>query len=141
MYSKESIKSNQNSNSNSNQNSNYIIMVTLSKEQEQKQQKQKPKPKSEEQKEWIRGVNIGGWLMAERFITPYLFAINTCHLEGSLCWYPGQIGAPPNSTDTDNNDLFCDTTSKCQPVLAIKAKPPTDIISYIHKIVLVIIKV
>ncbi|OEU19488.1 exo-1,3-beta-glucanase [Fragilariopsis cylindrus CCMP1102] len=86
-------------------------MVTLSKEQEQKQQKQKPKPKSEEQKEWIRGVNIGGWLMAERFITPYLFAINTCHLEGSLCWYPGQIGAP-NSTDTDNNDLFCDTTSK-----------------------------
>lgn len=110
-------------------------MVTLSKEQKQEQKQQKLKPKEKEvQKEWIRGVNIGGWLMAERFITPYLFAINTYHLEGSLCWYPGQIGAPStpmtnttegNSNNTNDN-LFCDTTSKCQPVLAIKAKPPTD---------------
>eukprot|EP00536_Pseudo-nitzschia_multiseries_P009323 jgi/Psemu1/200378/e_gw1.257.64.1 len=46
----------------------------------------------EREHEWIRGVNIGGWLMAERFITPYLFAVNSCHLQGSLCYYPGQIG-------------------------------------------------
>lgn len=55
-------------------------------------------------KKWIRGVNVGGWLLAEPFITPYLFAVNSCHLEGDLCWYPGQIGAPegnPNWCDPD----------------------------------------
>jgi glucan 1,3-beta-glucosidase len=60
---------------------------------------------------WIRGVNIGGWLLAERFITPYLFALNTCHLNGDLCWYKGQIGAPPNAT-------LCDPV-KCKPVLPL----------------------
>jgi glucan 1,3-beta-glucosidase len=56
---------------------------------------------SQEDKKWIRGVNVGGWLMAERFITPYLFAVNSCHLQGDLCWYPGQIGAPENATICD----------------------------------------
>lgn len=36
----------------------------------------------------IRGVNIGGWLVLERYITPSVFAINKCHLEGDFCWYP-----------------------------------------------------
>lgn len=52
-----------------------------------------------------------------------MFAVNTCHLEGNLCWYPGQAGAP----DIENNDFvnldnatrkelgFCDPQA-CQPV-------------------------
>lgn len=44
---------------------------------------------------WVRGVNLGGWLMLERFITPYQFAITDCHVQGDLCWYPGQVSAPP----------------------------------------------
>jgi glucan 1,3-beta-glucosidase len=44
---------------------------------------------------WIRGVNIGGWLLLERFITPYMFALTSCHLQGDFCWYPGQLSAPP----------------------------------------------
>ncbi|KAG7364860.1 exo-1,3-beta-glucosidase [Nitzschia inconspicua] len=43
---------------------------------------------------WIRGVNLGGWLLAERFITPYLFALNTCQRNGDWCFYPGQLSAP-----------------------------------------------
>jgi glucan 1,3-beta-glucosidase len=62
----------------------------------------------EEEKRWIRGVNVGGWLLAEQYITPYLFAINTCHLKGDLCWYPGQIGAPENAK-------ICDPET-CTPV-------------------------
>jgi glucan 1,3-beta-glucosidase len=105
-------------------------------------------------KNFIRGVNIGGWLMAERFITPYLFAVNSCHLQGSLCWYPGQVGAPENlvvvSTNATNiatnvnvtkkiptsmgppNDPYrnsihtlCDQTV-CQPILNVAVKKPTD---------------
>jgi glucan 1,3-beta-glucosidase len=60
-----------------------------------------------DQNQWIRGVNIGGWLLAERFITPYLFAVNSCHLQGDLCWYPGQVGAPENAT-------IC--SSECKPI-------------------------
>eukprot|EP00526_Cylindrotheca_closterium_P005643 CAMPEP_0113643590 /NCGR_PEP_ID=MMETSP0017_2-20120614/22927_1 /TAXON_ID=2856 /ORGANISM="Cylindrotheca closterium" /LENGTH=569 /DNA_ID=CAMNT_0000555127 /DNA_START=90 /DNA_END=1799 /DNA_ORIENTATION=- /assembly_acc=CAM_ASM_000147 len=60
-------------------------------------------------KKWIRGVNLGGWLLAEQFITPYLFAVNSCHVQGDLCWYPGQIGAP------EDNDNWCDP-EKCRPV-------------------------
>lgn len=43
---------------------------------------------------YTRGVNIGGWLVLERFITPYMFAITSCHLEGNFCSYPGQIDVP-----------------------------------------------
>lgn len=63
----------------------------------------------ESEKKWIRGVNVGGWLLAEQFITPYLFAVNSCHVQGDLCWYPGQIGAPKDNTN------WCDP-EKCKPV-------------------------
>lgn len=43
---------------------------------------------------FIRGVNIGGWLLLERFITPYMFALTDCHTRGDFCWFPGQISAP-----------------------------------------------
>jgi glucan 1,3-beta-glucosidase len=43
----------------------------------------------------IRGVNLGGWLVLERYITPYQFAITDCHLVGNFCWYPNQLSAPP----------------------------------------------
>jgi len=103
----------------------------------------------QEQKKWIRGVNVGGWLMAERFITPYLFAVNSCHLQGSLCWYPGQVGAPEhllgrtanttsitsaatNSTvslaegyASDSINTLCDP-NVCQPKLTVKTKEPND---------------
>ena len=63
-------------------------------------------------KPWVRGVNIGGWLVMERFITPYFFAITTCHLRGDFCFYPGQVDAPPlDSPDYQVCDLF-----HCKPV-------------------------
>lgn len=46
---------------------------------------------------WIRGVNLGGWLVLERYITPYQFAITDCHVRGDFCWYSGALSAPsPN---------------------------------------------
>ena len=65
---------------------------------------------------WIRGVNIGGWLVAEPFITPYLFAVNSCHVRGDFCWYPGQIGAP-SEAESDNVNV-CDP-KRCEPILPI----------------------
>lgn len=62
-----------------------------------------------DEKTWIRGVNVGGWLLAERFITPYLFAVNSCHLQGSLCWYKGQVGSPPHiryPNETNMDDIM-----------------------------------
>ena len=44
----------------------------------------------------IRGVNLGGWLVLERYIAPSLFAITTCDVDPSLS---------TNSTNT-----------KCEPV-------------------------
>eukprot|EP00934_Nitzschia_sp_Nitz4_P008923 Nitzschia sp. Nitz4//scaffold86_size83305//29277//31191//NITZ4_005254-RA/size83305-snap-gene-0.165-mRNA-1//-1//CDS//3329559226//8913//frame0 len=56
---------------------------------------------------FIRGVNIGGWLLLERFITPLMFAVTDCHLQGDLCWHPEQISAPPlDSHDHEFCDLF-----------------------------------
>lgn len=49
-------------------------------------------------KEWIRGVNLGGWLVLERFITPYFFALTTCHINGDFRFYPHQIDAPPTTS-------------------------------------------
>jgi glucan 1,3-beta-glucosidase len=63
---------------------------------------------------WIRGVNIGGWLVLERFITPYLFAITTCHLSGNFCYHPGQIGRMTGYTTTTTKE--CDW-KVCKPVL------------------------
>jgi hypothetical protein len=54
---------------------------------------------------WIRGVNLGGWLVLERYIVPYQFAITNCHVRGDLCWYAGQLGAPPHH---DSSYRLCD---------------------------------
>ena len=75
----------------------------------------------------VRGVNLGGWLVLERYITPYQFAITDCHLRGDFCWYPGQISAPKqqaqpqqpqrsNSSSSDKNDEYqlCDLY-QCRP--------------------------
>src|SRR5690348_17014234 len=59
---------------------------------------------------WIRGVNLGGWLLLERFIVPLQFAITHCHLSGNFCWYPDQLSAPQNVTN------YCDYET-CQPYL------------------------
>ena len=64
-------------------------------------------------RQWIRGVNVGGWLLMERFITPYMFAITSCHLEGDFCWYPGQISAPALESD---DHKYCDLF-QCKPHL------------------------
>jgi len=97
-------------------------------------QNQKDQP---QEHQYIRGVNIGGWLMAERFISPYLFAVNSCHMQGSLCVYPGQVGLDDNYGDDDDDGInivyaphgeaseICDPQT-CRPELVVKAKPPTD---------------
>mmetsp|Transcript_22679 Transcript_22679/g.56038 ORF Transcript_22679/g.56038 Transcript_22679/m.56038 type:complete len:341 (-) Transcript_22679:787-1809(-) len=65
-------------------------------------------------KSWIRGVDIGGWLLMERWITPYMFAITDCHTTGeSMCFYPGQISAPPT---TSPHHQYCDLFH-CKPHL------------------------
>ena len=51
--------------------------------------------KEKEIKNYIRGVNIGGWLVLENFITPYTFSLTTCDLKGDFRFYEGQIDAPP----------------------------------------------
>jgi len=50
------------------------------------------------EKQWIRGVNIGGWLVLENYITPYLFALTECHANGDFRFYEGQVDAPPKSS-------------------------------------------
>lgn len=60
---------------------------------------------------WVRGVNLGGWLVMERYITPYQFAITECHLRGDFCWYPGQLSAP----DKDSPDYQLCDLDKCPP--------------------------
>lgn len=73
---------------------------------------------------WIRGVNLGGWLLAERFITPYLFALNECHVQGDFCFYPGQVDTTTTTTpDVDvysryNTSNLCDA-QKCPPIRPI----------------------
>lgn len=64
-------------------------------------------------KTWIRGVNLGGWLVLERYITPYQFSVTSCHLKGDFCWYPGQVNAPPeDSPEYQLCDLYA-----CRPHL------------------------
>ena len=63
-------------------------------------------------KDWIRGVNLGGWLVIERYIVPYQFAITNCHVQGNLCWYPGQLSAPSKH---DTAYRLCDLY-QCQPL-------------------------
>ena len=54
--------------------------------------------KEKEIKNYIRGVNIGGWLVLENFITPHTFSLTTCDLKGDFRFYEGQIDAPPVSS-------------------------------------------
>lgn len=66
-------------------------------------------------KDWIRGVNLGGWLVIERYIVPYQFALTDCHVQGNLCWYPGQLSAPSiRSPDYELCDLY-----QCKPLLRV----------------------
>jgi glucan 1,3-beta-glucosidase len=46
----------------------------------------------------IRGVNLGGWMVLENFITPYFFSLSDCHLKGDFRYYPGQVDAPPEGS-------------------------------------------
>ena len=62
-------------------------------------------------KEWIRGVNIGGWLVLERYITPYFFALTSCHLRGDFRFFPHQIDAPPPTSP-----LYKPITDECLPI-------------------------
>lgn len=62
--------------------------------------------------QWVRGVNLGSWLLLERYIVPYQFALTDCHVAGDLCWYPGQLSAPPSD---DPAYKLCDL-SQCKPL-------------------------
>jgi glucan 1,3-beta-glucosidase len=73
---------------------------------------------------WIRGVNIGGWLVLERYITPYSFAITDCHVRGDFCWYPGQIDAP-SPLDADSMYKPCNM-SACNAVVSRNVFGKTD---------------
>ena len=53
--------------------------------------------------------------MIERYIVPYQFAITNCHVNGELCWYPGQLSAPPKH---DAKYRLCDLY-QCQPLLNV----------------------
>jgi glucan 1,3-beta-glucosidase len=68
------------------------------------------------EKTWIRGVNIGGWLLLERFITPYFFALTTCHLKGDFRFYPNQIDAPPTSSPL-YKPMDAQALKECHPIL------------------------
>lgn len=74
-----------------------------------------PSPPGGGGKNWIRGVNLGGWLVLERYIVPYQFALTDCHVRGDLCWYPGQLSAPNrHAADYQLCDLY-----QCAPLLAV----------------------
>ena len=56
---------------------------------------------------FIRGVNIGGWLLLEPFITPYMFALTDCHVQGNFCFFPKQISAPRvGSSEHEYCDMY-----------------------------------
>jgi len=70
----------------------------------------------------IRGVNLGGWLLVDRFITPYLFAVTSCHTQGNFCWYPSQSSAPPSLLQENVCDLY-----HCKPLqTSAKRGEPKD---------------
>jgi glucan 1,3-beta-glucosidase len=72
---------------------------------------------SDAPKTFVRGVNLGGWLVLERYITPYQFAITDCHVRGDFCWFPGQASAP---SVHDPRYKLCDW-DQCQPVRVTNA--------------------
>ena len=44
---------------------------------------------------YIRGVNLGGWLVVENFLTPYFYSLTECDLRGDFRYFPDQVDAPP----------------------------------------------
>ena len=76
-------------------------------------------------KPWIRGVNLGTWLVFERPFIPYLFAITDCDLRGDFRAYPFEKDVPPNTPTYDVNLNFNKSDpnatawddSECKPVL------------------------
>ncbi len=62
-------------------------------------------------KEWIRGVNIGGWLVLERYITPYLFVVTECDLRNDFHYFENQIDAPPPPPTSSSSDPSINSTS------------------------------
>lgn len=78
--------------------------------------------KSASRNAFIRGVNIGGWLLLERFITPYMFALTDCHIKGDFCWYPGQISAPSHES---REHQYCDMY-QCKFLLDKEKHFPVD---------------
>lgn len=83
-----------------------------------KDEQQKEEAPKHPRKHYIRGVNLGGWLVLERYITPFTFAITDCHVRGDFCWYPGQIDAP----NTKNDDY-----QLCSPELLNITASTTDV--------------
>lgn len=68
--------------------------------------------------QWVRGVNLGGWLLLERFVTPYLFAISDCDLRGDFRTFPGQLSGPPSDNpSTAIGSLDKSNITLCKPVL------------------------
>mmetsp|Transcript_32267 Transcript_32267/g.74124 ORF Transcript_32267/g.74124 Transcript_32267/m.74124 type:complete len:633 (-) Transcript_32267:523-2421(-) len=72
---------------------------------------------------WIRGVNLNGWLVLKRYITPYLFAVTTCDIAGNFCLYPGQPSVPLMNGTTLALPP-CDY-AKCPPVMKPGIDPAT----------------
>jgi|AntRauTorckE5430_2_1112549.scaffolds.fasta_scaffold04094_1 glucan 1,3-beta-glucosidase len=66
-----------------------------------------------ESKSFIRGVNLGGAFVFERYITPYFFALTTCDLKGDFRFYPDQVDAPPTTSPIYKHM----DTDECKPVL------------------------
>jgi len=65
-----------------------------------------------ENKSFIRGVNLGGAFVFERFITPYVFALTTCDLKGDFRFYPDQVDAPPTTSPI----YKAMDTDECKPI-------------------------
>jgi glucan 1,3-beta-glucosidase len=75
-------------------------------------------PRNATSKAYTRGVNLGGWLVQERWLSPYQFALTDCHIRGDLCWYEGQTGAPINAP-------ICNIT-ECKPLRWNEDYPDLD---------------
>mmetsp|Transcript_39820 Transcript_39820/g.93323 ORF Transcript_39820/g.93323 Transcript_39820/m.93323 type:complete len:149 (+) Transcript_39820:163-609(+) len=62
----------------------------------------------------IHGVNLGGWLVLERYITPYLFALTECDVSENPKYhvYPGQINLPAFLSDGKGENIG----PECPPV-------------------------
>jgi glucan 1,3-beta-glucosidase len=67
--------------------------------------------------QWIRGVNLGGWLVLERYITPYMFSITDCHTQGQLCWFPGQLS---------DEAIYDEHTGRRRPLCSNMTMPSND---------------